>query len=199
MAIKYFITGTDTNVGKTFVSACLLNAFTAEGYSTLGIKPISSGGNDDAKILQQASSIKLPLHIINPITFTEPIAPHIAAKKMDVLLSVDELIKKTQPALDYPADVHIIEGAGGFLVPLNNKETMADFVKACDLSVILVVPIRLGCINHAILTMEAIKNKNIELAGWVANCMDPDVPEWEEIIATLKEHLPAEEIVLPTK
>jgi dethiobiotin synthetase len=189
MSLNYFITGTDTNVGKTYVSACLLNAFSQAGYSTLGIKPISSGGND-AEILQRASTIKLPIELINPISFDLPIAPHLAANKIGHELTVDELINKTAPALNYPADVRIIEGAGGFLVPLNNAETMADFVVRCDLPVILVVGIRLGCLNHALLTYQAIKQSSAKFVGWIANCLDGDVDETDGMIETLRIWIP---------
>ena len=191
MSLNYFITGTDTNVGKTYISACFLKFFGDAGYATLGIKPIASGGND-AKILQNASTIKLPLEIINPISFDIPIAPHIAAKKMGRVLTVDELIAKTQPALDYPADVRIIEGVGGFLVPLNNFETMADFVVRCNFPVILVVGIRLGCLNHALLTYAAIEQSSVRCAGWVANCLDVNAEGVDEMIETLRKWIPVD-------
>lgn len=192
---KYFITGTDTNVGKTYISVALLTLFASQSYSTLGIKPLSAGG-DDAILLQQASTIKLPMEYINPFAFDEPFAPHIAAKKRNMMLTVDELIVRTQYALDYPADLHIIEGAGGFCVPLNKTETMADYVVRCGLPVILVVGIRLGCLNHALLTCEAIKKANVELAAWVANCMEPVSDEANEMIAMLIDRIPAPHLSL---
>ncbi len=188
--VKYFVTGTDTNVGKTYISVYLLHMFNAQGYSTLGIKPLAAGGDDAAQLLQ-ASSIKLPIERINPFSFSEPVAPHIAAKKMGVRLSVDELITRTQYALDYPADVHIVEGVGGFCVPLNKTETMADYVSRCNLPVILVVGMRLGCLNHTLLTCEAIKKAKVELVGWIANCSTPASSEVGEMVATLLDWIPA--------
>jgi dethiobiotin synthetase len=190
MSINYFVTGTDTNVGKTYVSVCLLHAFRQAGFSTLGIKPIASGG-DDAKQLSLASSIQLPFSQINPIAFDLPIAPHIAAKKLGIQLSVDELMTKTQPALTYPADVRILEGAGGLLVPLNDSETMADFVARSQLKIILVIGIRLGCINHALLSVDAIEKYALPFAGWIANQVEEKVDELEEMILTLQKWIHA--------
>jgi dethiobiotin synthetase len=183
--MNFFITGTDTDVGKTYISAELLRIFSATGKSTLGIKPIACGGNDP-QILQNASSIKLPLHEINPVNFAHPCAPHIAAKKIGMHLSVADLINKTENILKFPADIKIIEGVGGFCVPLNQSETMADYVAHFQLPIILVVNIRLGCLNHAILTQEAITNRNLFLAGWIANSTTDDVEEVDEMIEILK-------------
>jgi dethiobiotin synthetase len=197
MALKIFITGTDTDAGKTYISTGILNVFNKHNYSTLGVKPIASGcelhngvlHNADALALQQASSIKLPYQKINPYAFEPAIAPHIAAQQIHCDISVDKLIKRTEEALHYPADLCLVEGAGGWYVPLNDKETMADYVKATDLKVILVVGIRLGCINHAILTHKAIENDDIPIAGWIANCIIPQRVEHNEIILALKKWL----------
>jgi len=194
MTSNYFITGTDTNVGKTYISICLLKAFSNAGFQTLGIKPISAGG-DDAIKLQQASSIRLPLAIINPFDFKQAIAPHIAAEINSVKLSVAELIKKTESALNHPADIRFIEGAGGLRVPLNQHETMADFVKQLNIPIILVVGIRLGCINHAILTHEAILHSGLTCVGWIANCVVGRVNEKDAIIATLQQWIKAPYLV----
>lgn len=197
MTQKIFITGTDTDAGKTYISTGILHAFNKHNYSTLGVKPIASGCtlqngvlyNADALTLQQASSIKLPYHKINPYAFEPAIAPHIAAQQIHCRLSVDEIIKRTEEALHYPSDLCLVEGAGGWYVPLNEEETMAGYVKAASLKVILVVGIRLGCINHAILTHKAIENDNIPIAGWIANCVTPQRVEHDEIILTLKKWL----------
>lgn len=197
MAIKLFVTGTDTDAGKTYISTGILNAFNKHNYSTLGIKPIASGCelrngvlyNADALALQQASSIKLPYHKINPYAFEPAIAPHIAAQRVHCNVPVNELIKRTEEALQYPTDLCLVEGAGGWYVPLNDKETMADYVKATGLKVILVVGIRLGCINHAILTHKAIEHDDVPIAGWIANCMIPPREEHDEIIFTLNKWL----------
>jgi dethiobiotin synthetase len=199
MQKKYFITGTDTEIGKTYISVGLLKAFYALGYSTLGIKPVASGCyrkgehlfNEDALALQQASSLKLDYTHINPFAFEPAIAPHIAAARINAIISIDRINEKLNYALHYPADMIIIEGVGGWFTPLNQQETMADWVKHWNLPIILVVGIRLGCINHAILTARAIQATSLSFAGWVANVTIIDYAENQEIIATLKEYLPA--------
>lgn len=199
MNTKFFVTGTDTDTGKTYVTSGLLKAFKQQKYSTLGIKPIASGcnlingvlQNADALALQEASSIKLHYHQINPIALEPAIAPHIAAEQIGRHITVQELKQKTQFALQYPADICLIEGAGGWYTPLNDKETLADYVKALQVPVLLVVGIRLGCINHAMLTHKAIEQYNIPVAGWIANCINPHMKECNEVIDTLKHWLPS--------
>ncbi len=193
--MKLFIAGTDTDIGKTYISVGLLKAFNDQGLATIGIKPVASGCeynngklyNADAILLQEVSSIQLPYEIINPITFEPAIAPHIAADYAEYQLNVDDIITKTNTALTCDADVHILEGIGGWLVPLNNQETMADFVVAMNLPVILVVGMRLGCLNHAILTYNAIQQNKVNLLGWIANCLDPEMSALAENIVTLRE------------
>lgn len=197
MSIKLFVTGTDTDAGKTYVTSGILTAFKKQKYSTLGIKPIASGSilhegilkNSDALTLQEASSIKLHYHHINPIAFEPAIAPHIAANQQGRTITVHELKQQTQYALQYPADICLVEGAGGWYVPLNDKETLADYVKAVDLKVLLVVGMRLGCINHAILTYKAIVHDKIPIVGWIANCIDPTMQALQENLTTLKKWL----------
>lgn len=189
-----FITGTDTGVGKTYVSTYLLNAFKNQGYQTLGIKPIATGcneymQNEDALALQKASSIQLPYEKINPFAFSPPIAPHIAAQKANRKLSVSSLLTSINPLLQQAVDLCLIEGVGGWQVPLNDKETMADFVVAQQLPVILVVGMRLGCLNHALLTANAIQQSGAKLLGWIANCIEPDMPYLQENIDTIYERL----------
>lgn len=140
-------------------------------------------------LLQQASSIKLDYHLINPIAFTPPIAPHIAAQLENTTLSVEQLTKHCQAALNHLADVCLIEGVGGWHVPLNDHETMADFVRENKFEVILVIGMRLGCLNHAILTEKAMLAEKINLIGWIANCIDGDFLYMKENITTLKNHL----------
>lgn len=196
---KFFITGTDTGVGKTYITQLLLQQFSNAGFSTLGIKPIASGClyqnerlvNEDALILQNASSVKLDYEKINPFAFEPPIAPHIAAAQAQVKLSAQLLFESCQTALHQSADIHFIEGAGGWFVPLNAAESMADFVKLLGVPVILVVGIRLGCINHTLLTAHALQQNNIPLAGWVANCIDEAMQFGDENIAFLKKKLDA--------
>lgn len=195
MGKKFFITGTDTNVGKTYYSVNLLREYAREGYSTLGIKPISSGYdadtkiNDDAKRLFEASSIKIPMKEINPFAFRDPVSPNIAAKNEHVELSVSSIMKEMDKVKKYNPDIQIIEGVGGWDVPINEKENMSDLVKALDIPVILVVAIKLGCLNHAILTANAINQKKIKTVGWVANCISKNELETEENINTLKSKL----------
>lgn len=197
MPIKLFITGTDTNAGKTYVSQGLLRAFNRRGLSTLGLKPLASGCheenqhlyNPDALLLQHASSIKLPYHHINPFAFKEAIAPHIAAKSTGVDLTLEQLDLKMRPSLETAADVCVIEGAGGWYTPLNETETMADFATRHRFHIILVVRVQLGCINHALLTERAIHSANLPLAGWIANCLSPHIDYGDEQIAALKKWL----------
>lgn len=199
MTKKYFVTGTDTGVGKTYITAGILNAFRQNKFSTLGIKPVASGGkyhnghlvNEDALVLQEASSIKLHYHQINPFCLEPPIAPHIAAELVQQRLTVAALKQRTQYAIEFPADLCLIEGAGGWYTPLNAKETLADFVKALQLPVILVIGMRLGCINHTLLTLNALKQDGVILAGWIANCIDPEMPVLQENLAFFREYIKA--------
>lgn len=197
MSVKLFVTGTDTGVGKTHISVGLLKSFQAMGYQALGVKPIASGAswidgqlkNEDGLKLNQASSILMDYKLTNPIVFEEPIAPHIAAEKENITLTLKEMIAKTDAILNYPCDVHVVEGAGGWFVPLNEHESIADYVIHHQMDVILVVGIRLGCISHAILTHNAILQANLRMAGWIANCIDDATVEHEEIIKTLNKWL----------
>lgn len=197
MKLKLFITGTDTNVGKTYITVGLLKLFNQQGLSTLGLKPVASGGvddngvlyNEDALAIRKASSIKLNYNDINPILFKEPIAPSIAAKYSNFDLNVALIQKKCAYAMNFGADVCIVEGVGGWNVPLNDKENMADFVKLENFQIILVVSTKLGCLNHAILTYNAIKKDNLPIYGWIANCMDSNIPNAADNIATLKHWL----------
>lgn len=193
MQLKLFITGTDTNVGKTYISAGILAAFNQLGWSTLGIKPVASGcqpNNDDTHTHQQHSSVKLSTAEISPFTFEPPIAPHIAAQQIGCTLSVSEINQKLRPTLECPANISVIEGCGGWHTPLNALETMADFVITNQFKVILVVGMRLGCINHTLLTFRAMLQEGAHMIGWIANCVDPDMKNLDENIATLKEWLP---------
>lgn len=197
MSFKIFVAGTDTGVGKTYVSAKLLTSLTQRGYSTLGIKPLATGGiyyrnqlyNEDALHLKEKSSIQLNYSEINPIIFEPPIAPHIAAQRSNTPLSVSLLTSVCEKALNVSADICLVEGVGGWFTPLNDQETMADFVKAIGCKVILVVGIRLGCLNHALLTQSALQQSGVESFGWIANCIDPNMLFLEENIKTLQQRL----------
>jgi dethiobiotin synthetase len=177
----YFITGTDTGVGKTTVAASLLRSFVAWGKKAVGMKPVVSGCDetvhgtrcDDVAILQAASNVAAPLEWINPYRFVPPVAPHIAARQTGVDIDL-EVIVQAYDQLAKLADVVVVEGAGGFLVPLNETADTADLAKRLNLPVIMVVGMRLGCINHALLTSEAIRSRGLTLYGWVANCPLPE-------------------------
>jgi len=196
---KIFVTGTDTEVGKTLISVLLLKLFKKMGYSTLGLKPIASGcqqiagvlRNDDALQLQQASTVLVDYETVNPFAFEQPIAPHIAAQNNGITLSVKNITDKLSSGLTTPADVTIIEGAGGWFVPLNDQELMSDLVLSLNIPVVLTVGIKLGCINHTLLTVEAIKNSGATLLGWFANCLHPDTLVIENNIKTLNNRISA--------
>ncbi|QGW75639.1 dethiobiotin synthase [Pseudomonas alkylphenolica] len=199
MSPAYFIAGTDTDVGKTTVAAGLLHAAQLAGLSTLGAKPVASGcsagakglRNDDALALIAQSSIKLPYEQINPFAFEPAIAPHLAAREAGVILSVQALLDPMRAVLAQDADFTLIEGAGGWRVPLSDQANLSDLAIALKLPVILVVGVRLGCINHALLSAEAIARDGLQLAGWVANIVDPRTSRLEENLASLAERLPA--------
>ena len=189
-----FIVGTDTNVGKTYVASRIIAQFVEDGYKTIGMKPIASGCelnangelmNEDVTALSNASNIKAPLNLINPYRFQPAIAPHIAAQKIGVEMSIPTILNAFE-SLKNQAEVVVVEGAGGFLVPINNNQTLADLAVALKLPIVLVVGMRLGCINHALLTFEAIKNRGLHLSGWVANQIDPQMPVFQENLESLK-------------
>lgn len=199
MSPAYFIAGTDTDVGKTTVAAGLLHAAQLAGLSTLGAKPVASGcsasakglRNDDALALIAQSSVKLPYEQVNPFAFEPAIAPHLAAREAGVILSVQALLDPMRAVLAQGADFTLIEGAGGWRVPLSDQANLSDLAIALKLPVILVVGVRLGCINHALLSAEAIARDGLQLAGWVANIVDPRTSRLEENLASLAERLPA--------
>ncbi|CAI8764358.1 MULTISPECIES: dethiobiotin synthase [Pseudomonas] len=195
----YFIAGTDTDVGKTTIAAGLLHAARLAGLSTLGAKPVASGcelsskglRNADAMALIAESSLKLPYEQVNPFAFEPAIAPHLAAREAGVALSVQALLTPMREVLANGADFTLIEGAGGWRVPLSGQANLSDLAVALKLPVILVVGVRLGCINHALLTAEAIARDGLQLAGWVANIVEPRTSRLEENLASLAERLPA--------
>lgn len=200
----FFVTGTDTGAGKTFVSCQLLRAAQQRGCTTLGLKPLAAGAekicgewrNEDAVLLQQAATVKLPYASINPFCFELAAAPHLAAQKAESSLSAKDITQNISNVLsESDFDYAIIEGAGGWRVPLNETETFADAIKLLQIPVILVVGMKLGCINHALLTAEAIKADGVSLHGWVANDLGNPMPMLAENIATLESLLPAPRIV----
>ncbi|HQQ62979.1 MAG TPA: dethiobiotin synthase [Pseudomonadales bacterium] len=199
----FFVTGTDTDCGKTFVACKLLHAANRAGKKTLGLKPLASGAalvggelrNSDALLLQQASTVSLPYAQTNPFCFADAIAPHLAAAKTGFLLSATGIANRVQAILDSTdVDYAIIEGAGGWRTPLNETETLADVVRLLQIPVILVVNMKLGCLNHALLTAEAIRHDGLQLHGWLANDMAGNsksaaMPMLQENIATLEQML----------
>jgi len=192
---QYFITGTDTGVGKTLVTAAFLKLAAEQGMKTMGLKPVAAGchvtsdgrRNEDAEIIARYASAKLSYEQINPVLLESAIAPHIAATQEKKCLSADRIAGYCRGAMTASHDFCLVEGAGGWRVPLNNRETMSELVKLLQLPVILVVGIRLGCLNHALLTSEAILRDGLPIAGWVANIVDANMLAMEENITTLKD------------
>ncbi|MEX3941537.1 dethiobiotin synthase [Paraburkholderia sp. BR10937] len=196
MTVSLFVTGTDTEIGKTFVSAALLRGFAHAGLRATALKPIAAGAderdgvwhNEDADQLDAAASVLLPPAIRTPFLLKEPAAPHIAAALEGVTLDMARIVDCYEAARER-ADAVVVEGVGGFRVPLTATEDTADLAVALGLPVVLVVGMRLGCISHALLTAEAIAARGLTLAGWVANRIDPAMTFPEENIAALRERL----------
>jgi dethiobiotin synthetase len=193
--MNYFVTGTDTGVGKTLISCALLHGFTAQEKRAVGMKPISAGcdtdgQNEDALQLRAAGNVAVSNELSNPYCFLPAIAPHIAAQRAGVIIDFS-VIAKSYQELAAQADVVIVEGAGGLLVPLNAQQDSADLVQELRLPVILVVGMRLGCLNHALLTVQAIAARGLTLAGWVANIVEVDMAAVEENVAALQQRIAA--------
>ena len=193
--MSYFVTGTDTNVGKTLISCALLHAFAAQGKSVVGMKPVAAGCdndnlNEDVKKLRAATNILASLGQINPYSFIHPIAPHIAASNAGVSINFERILESFHE-LAAQAEVVIVEGAGGFMVPLNETQDSADLAIALGLPIILVVGIRLGCLNHALLTLKVLQDCGLTCAGWVANIVDPDMAAINENIQALQQRISA--------
>lgn len=218
MSLAYFVTGTDTGVGKTRVSTALLRALHRAGHArVVGMKPVAAGCewveaedgrsghwlNEDVAALRAAGTLAVPSQFDNPYALPDPVSPHIAARRAGERIDLDHL-ESTFHALRQHADAVVVEGAGGFIVPLHDRDddasadrdgpgwvTSADLAVRLRLPVILVVGLRLGCLNHALLTQEAVLSRGLTLAGWVANLIDPDMPEQEANVATLRRRLQA--------
>lgn len=199
----YFVTGTDTDAGKTLVTSGLLALARRQGLSTLGLKPIASGSeatpaglrNADALALQAQSHPPMSYAAINPFAFAPPIAPHLAARRAGADLTLDGLAARLRPQLALARDVTLVEGAGGWRVPLNDGEDLAGLARRLELPVILVIGLKLGCLSHARLTGEAILADGLPLAGWVGSLVDPafatDETLYRDNLATLERTLPA--------
>lgn len=196
MTRTYFVTGTDTEVGKTAVSCALLHAAAEQGLRTAAVKPVAAGcdedgRNEDAIALMQAMTEELDYAQVNPVALHEAIAPHIAAEREGKRPQADRLAGLCRGVMLGGADFVLVEGAGGWRVPLNARETLADLAVQLQVEVILVVAMRLGCINHALLSAEAIARDGLRLAGWVANQPGPRMACHEENLDTLQRLLPA--------
>ena len=198
MLNSVFITGTDTGIGKTVYSRLLLHRLDVAGLRTAAMKPIASGAqlcdgelrNDDAVMIQQAANTTFPYKYCNPYCFAPAIAPHLAAKEAGIRIEV-AVIQQAYAELGRQADFTVVEGVGGWLVPISHQQHLADLVEAMQLPVILVVGLRLGCINHALLTAENITRRGIKLAGWVANVIEPEMPYLRENVEAIAQRLPA--------
>ncbi|MFT6030065.1 MAG: dethiobiotin synthetase [Oleiphilaceae bacterium] len=205
MKQMYFVAGTDTGVGKTFTSCVMLKAAEQKALRTLALKPVSAGcdlvelangktqwQNEDALALMEHMSVKLPYVQVNPVALEVPASPHIAAALESKTVRADRIVGYCRGAMMTPADFVLIEGAGGWRVPISPTETMADIAKQLEIKVILVVALRLGCLNHALLTAEAIRKDGLEIVGWVGNRIDDQTMGYEDLnISTLKSALAA--------
>ena len=198
MSQNFFITGTDTDVGKTWTTIALMRYFQQQGESVLGMKPVAAGcqlvegelRNDDALLMQQHASVVVPYSLMNPYRFELAVSPHIAANKVGARVDLEEMIKCYQQ-LDNQADKVLVEGAGGWFAPLTDDLSIEDLALALQLPVILVVAIRLGCINHARLTHQAIIHSGLRCAGWVGVSIDKDMSYAAENIETIKQSISA--------
>lgn len=197
-----FVTGTDTGVGKTRVSTALLRAYAKQHARCVGMKPVAAGCdwidgewlNEDVAALRDASSLKVPSSFDNPYALPDPVSPHIAAKLADERIDLSH-IEASFHALRQHADVVVVEGAGGFIVPFQDDAhewvTSADLAMRLHIPMVLVVGIRLGCLNHALLSQEAILSRGLKLAGWVANVVDADMAQQDANMATLQRRMQA--------
>lgn len=198
MSKRWFVTGTDTEIGKTTASCALLQAASAAGYRCAGYKPVASGceatpeglRNEDALLLQRFSSVDLPYEMVNPLAFLEPTSPHIVSAEEQRPIAFSQLSAGLASVAQH-ADWVLTEGAGGWFTPLSADQTFADWVVEEQLPVILVVGVKLGCINHALLTAQAIQASGLPLVGWIANCVQPAGKRHAEYMATLRRLLPS--------
>jgi len=189
-----FVTGTDTGVGKTRVAVALIQSLRAQGLRVAAMKPVSAGSapgelNEDVMALRQAANVMADVRDVNPYAFEPAIAPHIAAEQAGVRIDL-EMIVAAYARLATVADVVVVEGAGGWRVPLNEHEDMADLAQRLGLPVVLVVGLRLGCLNHALLTAESVARRRLPWAGWVGNHIDPAMASQAANIAALRARLP---------
>lgn len=198
MSARYFVTGTDTEIGKTLFSSALLHALAAQGVRAAGMKPIAAGSelidgawrNEDVDVIAAAASLKLPQSLTTPYLLQEPAAPHIAAARENMTLDIDHICACYREVAQQ-AEAVVVEGVGGFRVPLTDTVDTADLAQRLGLPVILVVGLRLGCINHALITAEAIAARGLTLAGWVGNVADPAMQHVQGNVDCLRSRLNA--------
>lgn len=197
--MKFFVTGTDTDAGKTLVACGLLHRARQQGWSTLGLKPLAAGAEDlgdglqnaDALALQAESSLEPDYAEVNPVVLKAAIAPHLAAVEEGRRLNLERLAGLVRGQLIKKADLTLVEGAGGWRVPLQGRQTLAELPRMLSLPVLLVVRMQLGCLNHALLTAEAIQRDGLVLAGWVATTLGEPMAREDENFQTLEQLLPA--------
>lgn len=193
-----FVAGTDTGVGKTLLACALLRGFAARGLRVAGMKPVAAGAlrrggawrNDDVELLRAAGNVDVPSELVNPYCFAPPIAPHIAAQEAGAPIRM-AVIGKSYARLARHADLVVVEGAGGLLVPLTRTCSVIDIPARLRLPVVLVVGLRLGCINHALLSVEALAARGLHLAGWIGNRIDPAMERTEGNLRTLRTRIKA--------
>lgn len=198
MGISFFITGTDTDIGKTVASAQLIRGFSQAGFKTVGMKPVASGCiasgdiliNTDVEAHRLASNVVAAADLINPYRFAPAISPHLAARDANIDISIPHLVTCAQQ-LGQISDVVVIEGAGGWYAPVSETHTIADLASAFAAPVIVVVGMRLGCLNHAQLTIDAIEQRGLIVAGWIANRVDPHFARYDDNLAYLKHKIKA--------
>jgi dethiobiotin synthetase len=198
MTMHCFVTGTDTGVGKTLVASAMLSSLTASGLRAVGMKPVAAGldlidgtwRNDDVERLQAAGNVEAPLALRCPYLLRAPMAPHLAAQNEGVRIALQPLLS-AYAQLARQADAVVVEGVGGFRVPLADDFDSADLAVALGLPVVLVVGLRLGCLNHALLTAEAIRARGLVLAGWVGSAIDPRMLAFDDNLLTLRARLDA--------
>lgn len=195
---EFFITGTDTDAGKTHVTSLLLKLLAQHKKNAIGFKPLAAGCemafdqlvNADALMLMESATVSAKYDVINPFAFAPPIAPHIAAEQVGVTITLDKLSAAYSTLKQQGADYHLTEGAGGWALPINNTDYLYEWVKAEQLPVILVVGMKLGCLNHALLTAAHMQSLGINCVGWIANQVDPNMDEYQANLDSLKERLP---------
>lgn len=195
MTQAYFITGTDTEIGKTQATCALLARAAGQGLRAAALKPVAAGvdahgHNDDVLRLMAAANVLLPEQTVNPWLLQEPLSPHIAARRAGIEITTPPIIECFHAACEQ-TDLLLVEGVGGLYAPLSDTLTQPDLIRELDIPVILVIGLRLGCLNHALLTVAALAQEGCQLAGWVGNSIDPGFQAQDDNIDTLRKRIPA--------